>query len=429
VNRTRASPVEPGMSRSLVRALVLGWTVAACGSTPRTAEHPAPRSQLPPLDAADARAFASASNAFGLDVWQRVRLEHAGEDLAISPASITTALAMTYGGARGETATAMADTMHFSSSPEATMTAAGRVVSSWNDPARTSYELAVANRLYGATHYAFDAAYLAATRDAFGAELERVDFAASEPARALINQWVSDRTHARIPELMPQGSISADTRLVLVNAVYFHGRWAVPFDPAITGDEVFHAPSGDVSVPTMHRTGGSFGEDDGVQLLQLGYAGDELSMLIVVPNDAQGLTAVEDRLDAALVDRWAGQVRAAHDLEVSLPRFRIETPAMSLSRLLSGLGMSVAFSDAADFSGMIEPGQQPLQISEVVHRVFVELNEEGTEAAGATGVTMVVTSARMGEPPRIVVDRPFLFFLRDHATGAILFAGHVLDPR
>lgn len=416
------------MTRSVAGVLALCLALASCGGSPRGSEHPRQRSQLPPLDAADARAFASASNAFGLDVWQRVRAEHAGVNVSISPASITTALAMTYGGARGDTAAAMAAAMHFSSSPESTMSAAGRVVSSWNDPARTSYELAVANQLFGSTGYAFDSTYLAATRDAFGAELARLDFAASEPARATINEWVSDQTHARIPELMPAGSITADTRLVLVDAVYFHGRWAVPFERAATRDEIFHAPTGDVTVPTMHRTGGSFGEDDGVRLLELGYAGDELSMLFVVPEARDGLGALEDRLDAALVERWATRVHGVHDLEVSLPRFRIETEAMSLRAALEGLGMGVAFTDRADFGGMTEPGQQALQISDVIHRVFVELNEEGTEAAGATGVTMVVTSARIGEPPRIVVDRPFLFFLRDRPTGAILFAGHVVDP-
>jgi serpin B len=442
MNRTASSFVTRVMTRALALAVLLALGLAACGGSPRSTEHPAPRSelpprsepaprsQLPPLDATNARAFGSASNAFGLDVWGRLRSQYATGNVAISPASITTALAMTYGGARGETATAMADAMHFSSSPEDTMRAAGRVITSWNDPARTSYELAVANRLYGASSYAFDSAYLAATRDAFGAELQRVDFADADPVRALINQWVSDRTHARISELMPSGSISADTRLVLVNAVYFHGRWAVPFARDMTYDDVFHAPTGDVSVPTMHRSdGGAYGEDEGVKLLELGYAGDELSMLFVVPEAVDGLAAVEDRLDAALVDRWAGRVQPVSALAISLPRFRIETDAMSLRAALSSLGMGIAFTGAADFSGMAEAGQEGLQISDVVHRVFVELNEEGTEAAGATGVTMVDTTADIGAPPRIVVDRPFLFFLRDRATGAILFAGHVVDPR
>ena len=410
---------------ALVLALAACGGGGAAGGTVHTTTHPA-------AEASDAAAFASAANELGLDVWESLRGEHQDENLAISPASISTALAMTYGGARGETATAMAGAMHVSSSPDGTMASAGALVRAWNDPSRTAYELAVANRLFGDRSYAFEDAYLAATREQMGAELERLDFAGSPDAsRGTINGWVSERTHERIPELLPDGTISGDTRLVLVNAVYFHGRWQETFEPEATSDRLFHAPAGDHAVPTMFRQGGAYGEDDDVQLLALPYAGGELTMLFVLPRDRGGLGSVEARLDDALVRRWASRVSENALTQVYLPRFRIETDSLSLRAALSGLGMAIAFSDAADFTAMCAPGEQPLRIDDVIHRVFVELNEEGTEAAAATAVTMVAESASMDAPPpppRFEADPPFLFFLRDSRTGAILVAGRVVDP-
>lgn len=410
--------------------LFLFGLAAGCGGAPRGGHggghddgHRAP----PPSEGA--AAFAASSNTFGLDVWRQLA-EPGTRNLAISPASISTALAMTYGGARGTTATAMASGLHVSTGPEETMSAAGSLVRAWNDPSRTSYELAVANRLFGERGYVFQPAFLSATRDAFGAELERVDFVtASEPARVGINGWVSDMTHARIPEILPAGSVDDDTRLVLVNAVYFHGQWVVPFDPEATFDASFQTGSAStVNVPTMHRTGGRYGEDAGVQLYELPYAGDEVSMLFVLPRDRNGLPAIEASLDADDVARWAGLVHGTEDVEVALPRFRIETDPFSLRPALMRLGMSEIFEPHADFSGMSAPGEDPLFVSDVFHRVFVELNEEGTEAAAATAVVMTTESAAMVDPPRFLADHPFLFFLRDQRTGAILFAGRVADP-
>lgn len=416
------------MHRSRFLALILGLTTA-CGSAASSTTpivHPTTHA---PVDAHDAQAFASASNELGLDLWEALRARHGTQNFAVSPASISTALAMTYGGARGATATAMASTMHIASSPDDTMRAAGSLVRGWNDPSHTAYELAVANRLFGAERYAFSDAYLAATRDEMGAELQRLDFAQGDGARSTINSWVSDRTHARIPELLPPGSVDG-ARLVLVNAVYFHGRWQQTFDPALTTDRSFHAPAGDHAVRTMAREGGAYGEDDGVQLLELPYAGGDLSMLFVLPRDRDGLAAVESQLDDATVQRWASHVRPNEQTEVHLPRFRIETESTSLAAPLSQLGMGPAFSDGADFGGMSAPGAVPLEISDVFHRVFVELNEEGTEAAAATGVVMMETAAIVQPVPTPVFDasHPFLFFLREPSTGAILFVGRVVDP-
>lgn len=427
---------------SVVLSLSVALALASCGGSP-SGGGTTPRavgpseivpSEVPAAEPGDARGFARAMNGFGLDVWRALAAEGEAEgNFAISPASLSLALAMTYGGARGQTAEAMARALHLASSPDQAMADAGALISTWNDPQRTAYELAIANRLFAEQRYDFREAYLAATRDRFGAEVERLDFRGdAEGARQTINGWVEERTRDRIQDLLPEGSIADDTRLVLVNAVYFHGRWLREFDPEQTTDRSFFVHGREqAQVPTMHAVGGRYGEDEGVQLLELPYAGEELAMLIVLPRQRDGIAALEERLDEAQVAQWAERVAEHRRVEILLPRFRVETDSLALREPLVALGMGVAFSDRADFSAMTEPHETPLKIDEVFHRVFVEVNEEGTEAAAATGVVMVeITSAGpRAEPPRFVADHPFLFFLRDQRTGAILFAGRVSDPR
>lgn len=386
------------------------------------------------MDPADANAYAVAMNGFGLDVWQSLRGTPGGSgNLAISPASLSLALAMTYGGATGQTADAMRTTLRLASGPDDTLVAAGALVRDWNDPARTAYELSIANRLFGQRGYGFRQPFLDATREHFGAELAILDFEAEpDPSRRFINGWVEEQTHDRIRDLIPDGAVDDTTRLVLVNAVYFHGSWLRAFDAERTTDLPFFAPDEDpASVPTMRATGGRYGEDDGVQLLELPYAGEDLAMLVVLPREREGLGALEAELAGDDVTRWAGLVREDAALDVQLPRFRIETESIALREVLSSLGMGVAFTDTATFGRISEPGQIPLTIDNVYHRVFVEVNEEGTEAAAATAVVMVErSSASMPRvPPRFHADHPFLFFLRDTRSGAILFAGRVVDPR
>lgn len=418
--------------RSRLAAILLALGTA-CGATP-AAHRAAPPIQV---NVVDARSFADASNATGLDVYRQ--LAASGTDnLAISPASISTALTMTYGGARGDTATVMAHGLHLTATPEDATRLAGAAVQTFNDPSRSAYELAVANRLFGDASYPFDPAFVQRTGDAFGADLQRVDFAgASEAARGTINHWVSDRTHTRIDELLPAGSVTSDTRLVLVNAVYFHGRWAQPFDTSATFEAPFHTANGDVSARTMHRVGGRYGEDHlaggDVQLYALPYAASEdghdaMSMLFVLPRNAGDLPAIEQGLDAATVARWATSLYESRDVEVAIPRFRMELDAFSLRPALTAMGMGPIFDEGADFSGMDAAGERRLCVSDVFHQVFVELNEEGTEAAAATAVVMVEETAEVSEPPRFTADHPFLFFLRDESTGAILFAGRLARP-
>lgn len=411
--------------RRLVLLAVLA--LSGCGGSHARTSSPRTPITVAPVDGSEAAAFAVASNQLGVDVWNALRADRGRENLALSPASITTALAMTYAGARGDTAAVMAHTMHVEAMADVAVRAAGTLVADWNDEGRTDYELAVANRLFGAEGYVFAPAFLDLTRDAFGAELQRLDFAGdTEPSRETINDWVEVSTHDRIVDLLPSGSVDPSTQLVLVNAVYFHGQWATTFDRAATRDAPFHTPSGERSVPTMHEVGGRWAHDGDVRLLEKAYVGGELSMLFVLPDDPSGLAAIEDRVDLAQLAAWSDAVHDAPEVEVALPRFRIETGSMSLRTALVSLGMGVAFGGGADFTGMSAPGASELFVDDVVHRVFVEVNEEGTEAAAATAVIMTDEAVR--ETPTFVADHPFLFFLRDLRTGAILFTGRVVDP-
>jgi len=400
---------------------------------PTTHTPPIPADPGPAPTPTQASSFADSINAFGLDLWGQVRSRPG--NLVVSPASISLALAMTWGGARGETATQMGSVMHFGSDADALQAAAAHQLAAWNDPARTVYALRVANRLFGERSYRFEPDYLALTRDRYGAALEPMDFrGAAEPSRSRINGWVEERTARRIRELLPARSIASDTKLVLVNAVYFLGSWSHPFDEVATRPLPFLLASGQrADVPTMRRTEYyRTASQPGVRALEMPYRGDELAMVILVPDDASDLATLEQSLTA---QRLAGVLGAlAHQrLEVFVPRFRVDPPqSLALATVLASMGMTLPFDRArADFTGIANPPSPAdrLFISQVFHKAFVDVNEEGTEAAAATAVVMAPTGAAPAPPQRFAVDRPFLFLIRDLRSGAMLFLGRVIDPR
>ncbi len=417
--------------------LLLAALLAACGGAPgeppaRPIADPPPRAAIDPTPDQTAL-FATANDRFAMDLWRQLRRRDG--NLAVSPASISVALAMTWGGARGETASQMASVMHFGEDPAAYHAAAGAVLSTWNDPDRQAYELAVANRLFAEQSYTWQDDFLALTSGTYGAPLEPVDFRrAFEPARLRINGWVATRTRDRIRDLIPEGALDSDTRMVLTNAVYFRGDWASQFEANATSPQTFHAASGARPVPTMHQTSRfRHAAAEGVQLLEMPYAAGELSMLVALPTERDGLAALEDRLDADALRTWVAAMER-RNVDVALPKFRVD-PAepIALAATLVDMGMRDAFDGArADFSGMADPAANegtPLYISAVFHKAFVAVDEEGTEAAAATAVVMTRESAAMMPEDAVafVADHPFLFFIRD-ASGAILFMGRVADP-
>jgi len=433
--------------RALLLPLVCA-SLAVCSSGTTQPSPPGPLMPSPPLSSrqqpgpppapvadADAHAIGAASNLFAADLWARLR-DRRG-NLAVSPASAWLALAMTQAGARNATDAEMIRVLHLPAEAGPMRTAAGNLLAAWNDPARTSYTLRVVNRLFGEKTYRFEQPFLDLTRDVFRAPFEPVDFVgAADASRGHINAWVAEQTERRIRDLLPPGSLDDTTRLVLTNAVYFLAKWLVPFQRQATHDAPFTTASGSAAnVPTMHQTANfRFAQPDGLQVLEMRYRGEELAMDFFLPRDRAGLPALEASLSAAALDGWVAAL-AGTRVMVSLPKFTIDPAgSLSLSDVLRQMGMASAFDPStADFTGMAVPPdpRRRLYISNVFHKAFVKVDEEGTEAAAATAVVMVEGAGMPPpeSPPEFKADHPFLFFLRDLRSGAILFAGRVEDPR
>jgi serpin B len=252
----------------------------------------------------------------------------------------------------------------------------------------------------------------------------------SEQARATINSWVAQETQNKIPDLFPDGTINAQTRLVVANAIYFHGGWMNAFDPTATSSGSFAVtPSSTVQVSLMHQTSNFlYGDKDGVQTLEMPYVGGNLAMDILLPDQADGIGNLESELTPANLAQWTSGL-TSNSVFVTLPKFQVST-SFSLNSVLSALGMPDAFNpQAANFSGMTT-GSNSLYISQVLHQAYVNVDETGTEATAATGVGIVTEGAVAMPPPSIMfdADHPFVYVIRDTTTNTILFMGQVSDP-
>ena len=384
----------------------------------------------PDVPQADLTELVTGNSAFAFDLYQQIR-DREG-NLFYSPHSISLALAMTYAGARNETEQQMADALRFTLPQDRLHPAFNALDLALDERGQAApdadgegFELHVVNRIWGLIGFSFVPDYLDTLAENYGAGLSLLDFLnAPEPSRVVINDWVADQTQDRIEDLIPQGGVGPATRLVLTNAIYFKAAWRSPFKEALTSDETFNLLDGDqIEVPMMHQTDPfGYAAGDGYQALELLYEGGDLSMVILLP-DAGRFEAFEGQLDAARVQDVLEDLNV-RDISLALPRFTFEW-GKGLRETLSALGMPIAFSGMADFSG-ISPGGA-LAIDEVIHKAFVKVDEEGTEAAAATAVIMVGTSAPVTPLP-VTVDRPFVFLIRDIETGAILFVGRVLNP-
>ena len=371
-----------------------------------------------------------AANAFGLDLYRAVAPEPG--NVTVSPVSVSIALSMTFGGARGETAAEMAEVMHLPVG-EAVHGSWSTALARWAAPG-SDIEIALANRLFGEATFSFDESFLALTADRYGAPLEPRDFkGAPDVQRRAINQWVSERTRQRVNDLIPPPGITGQTRLVLANALYFKAAWAEPFNDKATAPGSFWVDGKtEVQVPLMNNTK-SFraASVDGVELVELPYRGGGFAMLVALPQARGGLAAVEAKLDAATLDRWVAALK--HEpVWLTLPRFTLDPPdSVNLATVLGKMGIKRAFDRTrADFTGIANPADPAdrLYISAVFHKTFVAVDEKGTEAAAATAVVMAPAGARPAPPRKVVVDHPFLFFIRDLDSGAILFVGRVTNP-
>ncbi|MHC4552783.1 MAG: serpin family protein [Planctomycetota bacterium] len=361
---------------------------------------------------------------FAFDLYQRLKEEDG--NLFFSPYSISTALAMTYAGARGQTEKQMGETLHFGLGQEKLHTYYKHLINQLNEQGRKKdYQLSIANALWLQKDYYFSQHFIRQTANCYRAGLENVDFVnETEKSRQQINQWVEKRTEEKIKDLIPQGTLNALTRLVLTNAIYFKGDWAMQFDTKWTKEAPFYvSPEKPVTAPLMFQKDKfKYGENEGTQFLELGYKGDDLSMLVLLPKKGKTLAGLEKQLNAENLAAWQTKM-FKKEVMVYLPRFKM-TSQFGLSDTLKKMGMVDAFGDA-DFSGM--DGTKMLYISAIMHKAFVEVNEEGTEAAAATAVVVGLRS--MPTPPPVFrADRPFVFVIKDNNSGSILFVGRVTDP-
>ncbi len=388
----------------------------------------APAGEMKTMTTTDQKAAVDGNNAFAVALYGQLR--NGSGNLFFSPESISTALAMAYAGARGETASHMAKTLHFTLPPEQLHPAMGALLKELNGT-HDAYQLSVANALWAQHGYNFLDDYLNLLKNDYGAGLNQVDFkGATEAARQTINQWVEEKTQDKIKDLLQPGSLRPDTRLVLTNAIYFKGDWETQFDKAQTKNEDFHLSQGQtVTAPLMHREGGFNYFDGGTfQALAIPYKSKELSMIVFLPKDPGGLGELEQSLTAGNMQQWLRRLAPVSKVIVTLPKFKM-TREFELGATLGAMGMPQAFSSSANFSGMT--GHRDFAISAVIHKAYVDVNEEGTEAAAATAVTMRAMAMRpAGQPPPVFrADHPFVFVIRDNGSESILFMGRVMDPR
>jgi len=366
---------------------------------------------------------------FAIDLYQRQRGE-AG-NLFFSPYSISTALAMTWAGARGQTEEEMARVLHFILPQEDVHRVFGGLTERCDEiQKRNQISLNIANSLWCQRDYHFTEAFLKLNRTHYRAEARLVDFVGNtEAARQEINAWVAKETRDKIQALLRSPVPSPLTTLVLCNAIYFKGKWATQFDPKATGPAPFFVSAGrDVQVPTMSQKLKLRSRDAGdFRLFALPYTGGDLSLVILLPKAVDGLTALERQLRADRLQKWLVALDGAPESKavVYLPRFKLNC-RLELAKELAAMGMPSAFVlHSADFSGMT--GTRDLYISDVVHQAFVEVNEEGTEAAAASAVVMDKSESET-RTSEFRVDHPFIFLVRENQTGSILFLGRVVDP-
>lgn len=429
-----------------VAALLVACTASAC-STPSdssTGEGPVARSVVqrdttPVVAPADAELLRKGNTAFATDLYQTLRSDSGaqGENIFFSPHSISTAIAMTYAGARANTEKEIASTLHFDLPQDRLHPALDALDLALESRGKNQqgkdgepFRLHSTNSLWGAPDMPFVPTFLDTIAKNYGAGVRLTDFVKDpEAARQQINRWVEKETEDRIKELLKQGVISPATRLVLVNAIYFNAAWQRPFSPERTTKATFHGAAGDTPVDMM-RTEHSFryAETENYKAVGVPYAGSELSFVAVLPMD---LSSFESKL-GTYVDEISSSFGGARgeslgnaEVDLALPKFKIEGESFSLKSALKAQGMKDAFEPGvANLTGM---ANADLYISDVVHKAFIDVDEHGTEAAAATAAVGDTTSA----PEKIysvTFDRPFVFFIRDDATGAILFLGRVAKP-
>lgn len=366
------------------------------------------------------------NNRFGFDLYHQYKGKEG--NLFFSPFSIFSALTMTYEGAEGKTAQEMRTVLNLPDDKNILHAGLKSIYENINKKDK-SYQLTTANALWAQKNYPFIEEYFKIVEDVYDGRVTNLDFKTKkEKARLTINRWVEDKTNDKIKDLIPQGILSPETRLVLTNAVYFHADWMQPFSKESTKEGIFTLTSGcEIKNPMMHQTGHfNYGETDRIQILEMDYRGRDLSMLIILPKK-NNIGETESIFGTEKLNTWKKAMKYER-VRVVLPKFKFETKTFMVDDLKE-MGMTTAFTyPDADFTGMSPTGE--LYINKVIHQTFVEVAEYGTEAAAATAVTMKVTSAIPQEQPKIFqADHPFLFIIQQKQSGHILFMGRMSNPK
>lgn len=374
----------------------------------------------------DAREVARVSNKFAFDLYGQLRQTEG--NLFFSPASVSTALAMTYAGAGGQTKEQMAQVLHLDAADERLHQGFGELARILNSNGER-YQLRMANRLWGPEGYPFRPQFLKLTRDDYGAELAQIDFHKPDKAAQTINRWIAKQTEGKIGPMISPSMIDPLTRLVLTNAIYFKAAWQEEFWKSATEKAPFHVSvDEEVKVPMMRQLEHfSYTETDDAQILELPYVGGDLAMVVVLPKQIDGLALLEQTATAERLDQWIAEYESRR-VEIFLPKFKI-TSHLPLTDPLKSLGMTSAFDkEDADFSAM--SSAEAVWLSSVFHAAIVIVDEEGTEAAAVTVAWAAGAEAPAPEDKPVVfrADHPFLFLIRDLRTGAILFLGRLVSP-
>jgi serpin B len=373
-------------------------------------------------------AVVDANNRFAIDLYVKYKddLKYKDKNIFFSPYSIFTALAMTYEGAAGQTADEIQTVFHFPVDNITRRSANARLYNTINVGDK-KYTLRTANALWAQQDYVFLQDYFDVIENYYDGKITNMDFVGdAEGSRATINKWVEDQTNSKIKDLIPSGTINSMTRLVLTNAIYFKGDWILQFDKSKTQEADFKINTEKtVKAQMMSLTGEkaifNYTENDIMQMIELPYAGNEISMLILLPKE--NINVIEQLLSAEKINEWRSSLKQ-RKIDVYMPKFKFETKYF-MADDLKAMGMLSAFDqNAADFSGMT--GKRDLYISGVIHQAYIDVNEEGTEAAAATAVLTEQTSA--GPMNEFRADHPFIFIIQQKQTGNILFIGKVNDP-
>ena len=419
----------------LFSMLIASMLLAACNGSASTqlAESNRSREKNPNVADDDLQTLVDGNNSFALDMYQSLHSESG--NLILSPFSISLALAMTYAGARGNTESQMADVLHFTQGQQGTHSAFNALdLKLESDPINLDKDqeplkFNIANAVWAEQTFSFLPEFLDTIAVNYGAGIHLADFVNNfDGERRGINNWVSDKTEDKINDLLPDGSLNADTRMVLVNAIYFKADWLSQFDADSTYDAPFHLLDGtEITTPTMNdaKYGLPYIKGNGYQAVELAYAGETAAMDIILPDEGN-FQAFESSFNKDVYDEIINNMQPSGPVLLSLPKFEF-TKDFGLAGILSNMGMADAFDRGrADFSGMT--GKKDLFISDVIHKAFVAVDEEGTEAAAATAVIMELAGAAQPPDNQFIVDRPFIFIIRDTVSGQVLFIGRVLNP-